>query len=73
MAYKEGRYEEAVELIRPLRYKIQNIGGSNAQVSTVRSRDVFCRHDGTFTAIIHTMTVQFWWGSNTLRIEVRIF
>ena len=32
VAYRDGNYASAVELVKPVRYKIQSIGGSNAQV-----------------------------------------
>lgn len=33
MEYNNGNYEQTVELLRPLRYRMVDIGGSDAQVS----------------------------------------
>ena len=33
MAYSDGDFTQAVDLMMPVRYKVQGIGGSNAQVS----------------------------------------
>ena len=33
VAYDEGNFENCVALMKPLKYDILNIGGSNAQVS----------------------------------------
>ena len=31
--FKQGKFDNAVEILKPARYKVVTIGGSNAQVS----------------------------------------
>ena len=42
VAYNDGQYDAVVDLMKPLRYDILRIGGSNAQVSHLTSYGYHC-------------------------------